>query len=147
MLLFVLIFLFAGLGLVLVGRNFEQKARRSASWPTASGHLERCEVVELPGSGTEDASSWQLQIRYSYAVRGRRYESTQYAFGYGDGRDDKKHRLIATALRSQAKLTVHYNPSNPSEAVLSTQVQSNITTLEYFALAMALVSALIWTVD
>jgi hypothetical protein len=140
---FFVLFLLAGLGLTIVGRKAEREAKRSASWPVVPGTLEFCEVVELPGIRVEDVSSWQLQLRYSYVVRGTTYHSTRYAFGYGDGRDDKKHRLIAEALRRSPQLSVHYNPARPSEAVISTEPQTNLTMLGYVGLAMAAIAALI----
>lgn len=144
MLPFVLIFLVAGVGLVIVGRRLELRARQSAGWPTVSGVLEYCDVVEVPGIQVEDVSTWQLRIRYSYVVRGTTYHSTQYAFGYGDGRDDKKHRAVADALRAQSDLLVHYDPRRPRDAVINTQPQTNITLLGYSTLVVAAVSALIW---
>jgi hypothetical protein len=144
MLPFIIIFLIAGFGLVMVGRNLELRARQSAGWPTVAGMLEYCEVVEVPGIQIEDVSTWQLRIRYSYVVRGTKYHSTQYAFGYGDGWDDSKHRAVADALRSQSELLVHYDPKRPSEAVISTQAQTNITALGYSILAVAGVAAIIW---
>jgi len=77
MLPFVVIFLLAGLGLVVVGRKVERQARLSASWPTVVGQLKRCEVVELPGTRIEDVGSWQLQLHYSYVVHGCPYHSTR----------------------------------------------------------------------
>ena len=143
MLPFVVIFLLAGLFLVKAGRKLEGEARRSANWPSVPGQLEQCEVVELPGIQVDDTSTWQLRIRYSYEVRGRTYHSTRYAFGYGDGRDDKKHRQIAETLNRAPQLYVHYDPKQPSEAVISSEVQTNITSLGYSSLAMAAISALI----
>lgn len=143
MLPFVVIFLLAGFALLFVGRKVEREAMRSASWPVAAGQLEHCEVVELPGIRAEDLGKWQLQLRYSYVVRGTTYHSTRYAFGYGDGRDDKKHRQIADALRRSPQLSVHYDPAHPTEAVLSTEPQTNVTMLGYAGLVMAVVAALI----
>ncbi|WP_162932103.1 DUF3592 domain-containing protein [Solimonas sp. K1W22B-7] len=144
MLPFILIFLVAGLGLVFIGRKFERQARLAARWPTVAGQLEHCEVAELRSRRIEETSSWQLQIRYSYVVGGVTYRSTQYAFGYGDGRDDGKHRIVADALKRQPQLLVHYDPAHPGTAVLSTQVRTNISTAGYATLGVALVSALIW---
>ena len=140
---FVVIFLFAGIGLLIVGHKFEREAKRSANWPVVAGRLEYCEVVELTGVRSDSESSWQLQLRYSYEVHGRTHHSTRYAFGYGDGRDDKKHRLIAEALKRSPQLLVHYNPARPSEATISTEVQTNLTMLGYVGLSMAAVAALI----
>ena len=144
MLPFVLILLVAGIGLVIAGRRLEQQARLSMTWPTVAGVLEQCEVVEVPGLCVEDLGSWQLRILYSYVVRGSTYRSNQYAFGYGDGRDDKPHRAVAAMLRAQSELVVHYNPKRPSEAVLSTQAQTNVSTVGYSTLVVAAIAALIW---
>ncbi len=85
-----------------------------------------------------------MRVRYSYVVHGTTYHSTRYAFGYGDGRDDQKHRIIEEGLRSQPKLVVHYDPRHPGEAVISTQAQTNISMLGYATLAVAAVAGLIW---
>ncbi len=142
MLPFVLLFLLAGVALLIIGRNVEREAKRSARWPVVVGQLEHCEVVERPGTQFDEVSSWQLQLRYSYAVHGKTYHSTRYAFGYGDGRDDEKHRRIADALKSKP-LTVHYDPVRPSESVISTEAQTNLTMLGLVGMIMAAVSALI----
>lgn len=140
---FAVIFLLAGLALYYVGRKMERDANRSAHWPVTTGHLERCEVVELPSTRQDGFSSWELQIEYSYVVRGVTHRSNRYAFGYGDGRDDKQHRMIADALKRKPHLSVHYDPAHPSEAVLSTEVQTNLTVLGHVGLVMAVISALI----
>jgi Protein of unknown function (DUF3592) len=143
---FVIIFLVAGVGLVIAGRNLERQARLSASWPTVTGELESCEVVELRSTRPDDADdqdSWQLRLRYSYVVRGTTYHSTRYAFGYGDGSDDAKHRKIADALKRGPQLIVHYDPRHPSEAVISTEPQTNVKKIGYATLAVAVVTILI----
>ncbi|MDB5799248.1 MAG: hypothetical protein JWL63_187 [Rhodocyclales bacterium] len=144
---FVVIFVLAGIGLVYAGRKMERDAIRAGSWPATDGHLERCEVVEVLGTQVDDTSSWQLKIEYSYVVRGVTYRSDRYAFGYGDGRDDTKHRMIVDALKRSPDLSVRYDPAHPSEAVISTEVQTNLTTLGYSTLVLAVISALIaWAI-
>lgn len=140
---FVIIFLVLGVALAVYGQHLEDEARRSARWPVVPGQLEECEVVEQPGMRTEDMSTWRLQLRYSYVVRGVTYHSTRYAFGYGDVSDDTRHRAIAQALRRLPELSVHYDPAHPSEAVLCTEVQRNASKLGYSLLAVAAVAALL----
>lgn len=143
MLPFVVILLMLGLVLVFFGSKFERRAREAASWPVVVGQLERCEVVEVPGIGTDDFSTWQLQVSYSYIVNGKTHHSTQYAFGYGDGRDDTQHRINADALKRSPQLYVHYDPAHPSEAVLSTELQTNLSKLGYGCLVTAAIAALL----
>ena len=140
---FVVIFLLAGIALFIAGRKAESEAKRAAGWPVAVGQLESCEVVEVPRIGVDDFSTWRLQLRYSYVVRGSTYHSTRYAFGYGEPNDDKKHRRIAEALKRSPQLSVHYDPARPSEAVICTEPQTNLTKLGYAGLTMATISALI----
>ncbi len=128
----------------MIGRNLESRAKQASTWPTVEGLLEHCEVVEIEGIRPQDLSTWQLRIRYSYVVHGTTYHSTRYAFGYGDGRDDEKHRKVADELRSQTPLLVHYDPKRPAEAVISTEPQTNISMLGYSTLAVGAVAGLIW---
>ena len=141
---FVVIFLILGIGLIVAGRYMEQQAARSASWPVTDGKLERCDVVERAGiRSTGDPGTWHLDLAYSYEVNGKSYRSTQYAFGYGDNRDDTRHRAIAAELHRSPQLSVRYNPSRPAEAVLSDEAQPNISWLGYALLGMAAISMLI----
>ncbi|MBL8510141.1 MAG: DUF3592 domain-containing protein [Betaproteobacteria bacterium] len=141
---FIVIFLLAGLGLVVAGRHLEQQARQASQWPRVVGTLEHCEVVEVPGMRAEEASSWRLQIRYAYVVKGKTYHATRYAFGYGDSQDDDKLRNVANDLQSRSELWVRYDPKHPSEAVICTDAPTGITSIGYWLLAMAVMAALIW---
>jgi Protein of unknown function (DUF3592) len=147
MLPFIVIFFLAGITLVSFGHKAQREAKRSASWPVVNGELELCEVVKRPGIQVSDTSTWQLQIRYSYVVKGTTYHSTRYAYGYGNGsNDDQEYRVVANALRRLPKLAVHYDPATPNEAVICTEPQTNLTVLGYASLGMAVISTLIWLV-
>jgi hypothetical protein len=140
---FVVIFLLVGSLLVIGGRKMERQASKTASWKVTDGNLERCEVVQVPGMQVEDPSCWRLQLEYSYVVHGITYRSTRYAFGHGASIDDEKYRRIAAGLKRSPKLSVRYDPMHPAEAVLNTEVPTSVTTLGYFMLVLAGVSALI----
>lgn len=141
--LITILFLIIGLALVFGGRSLQRDAKRAASWPVTPGKIERCEVIEKPGVGRDDFSTWDLQLEYSYVVRGVTYHSTRYAFGYGGGNDDKKYRAVADSLNRSPEISVHYDPRHPREAVISTEIPTQIATLGNFLLVMAAISALI----
>ena len=141
--LFVVIFVLAGIGLLIAGHKMQLASRNAESWPTVPGHLERCGVIERPGTRPLNPSTWHLDLLYSYTVKGVAYKSSTYAFGYGDGRDSAPHQIVADQLARSPELTVSYNPNHPSQAVLTTIEQPNLTMLGYASLAMALISMLI----
>lgn len=140
---FVFIFLLAGLGLWYAGRKLEADARRANRWPVTDGVLESCEVVSKSSTPREEPSTWHLELRYSYEVDGVTYHSDRYAFGYGGGYDDAKHRRIAAALKASPKLLVRYDPAQPQEAVLNTEVPFQIAKLGQGLLVLAFISLLI----
>ncbi len=137
------IFLLAGVGLLIAGRKLGAAGRRAESWPTTTGKLESCEVVERRASAIEDPSSWELQVSYTYKVHGVAYRSTRYAFADGDTRDAMKKRMIAAQLKLAPALVVRYDPARPSEAVLNTEIPASITRLGYFMLSLAGLSFLL----
>jgi hypothetical protein len=140
---FVIVFLLAGIGLLIAGRKVQGDASRAVSWPTVPAELEQCEVAEVPGLEIKDVSNWRLRVRYSYVVEGKTYRSTRYAFGYGDGHDEAKHRKVVEELKGKPQLLVHYDPEQHSEAVISTEVQRNLTSLGYAGLVVAVIAAVI----
>lgn len=139
---FVVIFLIAGIVMFIAGRKLEGEATRAARWPTVAGTLVRCEVVEKRSMRSDEPSSWDLAVEYSYVVRGVTYHGTRYAFGYGGGIDDQKYRAVAEALAQAPRLSVHYDPKHPGESVLDTTVPTGLTSLGLTGLVMAVVSAL-----
>lgn len=143
MIFFVILFLLAGIALVIGGRQQETEALRATKWPVTEGKLEQCEVVVSPGIGSDSYSSWRLQLRYSYVVRGVTYHSTRYAIGYSESADHTQHRDIAEELNRNPTLSVHYDPAHPAQAVLSVAPQGNVALLGYWCLGLAALSAVI----
>jgi hypothetical protein len=140
---FALFFLVAGIVLLVAGRKVERDATRAARWPTVTGTLVRCEVIEKPAIRSEDLSHWDLAVEYSYVVHGVTYRGTRYGFGYGGGLDEGKYRADAEALQRQPQLRVHHDPAHPAESVLDTTVQTSLLSLAHTGRVMAVVSAVI----
>ena len=126
---------FLALGITIVIAEFRrlQRARGSALWPRVGGRILSTSVH--PGSIRRGDQA--PNIRYEYEVRGQHYESAQLdltgRFGGTPGR-------VAQALVRYApgqKVRVHYDPEDPSQAVLETSVDPSL----YFRIAFGVAIA------
>jgi hypothetical protein len=127
--------LFIGLGVLALGFGVYMLnvARQSASWPSAEGQIEAVKVEKTTTSRRSSSSStstarqkktrYHVSLVYSYDVDGQIHESSRYSIGQGS-RVSKKYRKrddATQAARAYTKgdaITVHYNPADPSEAVI-----------------------------
>ena len=106
------------LGLVLVGfsawiRYMQQKA---SSWPFVNG-----QIVESELRHTIDETS--AHIAYEYSVTGRRHKSSQVSYS-GMSKASSEREALISRYPVGAEVTVYYDPTNPSQAVLENK-QSN----------------------
>ncbi|MBY0455944.1 MAG: DUF3592 domain-containing protein, partial [Gemmataceae bacterium] len=86
-------------------------AVRSADWTPTDGVVTRSELK----FGRKNSVS--LDLAYSYAVDGRRLTGREYQPGPHLLPSDK-WRAVHAALPVGSRVTVHYNPADPAEAVL-----------------------------
>jgi hypothetical protein len=79
-------------------------------------------------------------IEYSYRVDGREYHSTQIAFGGKLAGSEELAQAKAARYPQGADVVVHYDPKNPSNAVLDAKVAYAkpllVVALVFFALAL-----------
>jgi hypothetical protein len=89
-----------------------RKAKESESWPTSPGVITRCDHVnKKKGSGFVVRSD----IAYSFSANGKEYTSDRLWFGPSQD----AYANLARYPKGSA-VTVHYQPSDPSIAVLET---------------------------
>lgn len=105
-----------GFGLFGWGVFLLCRSKAAAAWPTTQGEILECDLIETPCG---DDSSWKTKVRYRYACNGREFIGTRIAFGYTNSKSREDHSLIATKLRSRAKVQVWYQPNAPANAVLA----------------------------
>jgi hypothetical protein len=134
--IFFSIFFSIGFGWLGYGVYSFYRGRQALSWPTVVGRLLECRLHENPGSDGADSESptWEVKVRYSYAVAGREFEGKRVAFGYGGSSNQEEHQRIYEKLNSASQVMVRYQPSNPSSSLLAAGF--NRSTFLIFAFAV-----------
>jgi len=97
----------------------------SVAWPVANGRISALDVVEEQETSRDDNGRettsiyYRPDIRFSYAVGGRELHSSQWKWGatalYGD--EERAAKILARYAVGMA-VPVHYDPQDPSNAVL-----------------------------
>ena len=143
-----------GLGVLALGYGVYlfSAAQQSASWASTEGRIEHVEIevstTTRKTSSSSRPSERQKKIRYyvalaySYEVDGHTYEASRYAFGQGArvSKKYKTHEAAQEAARSYVSgdpIAVHYDPSDPSEAVIRAGVTRAIWLPFVFGLLFA----------
>lgn len=116
------------LGVAFLVQNLMKRANArsepTATWPVVTGKVVRSELHHAPGATARRGvqfgdDSLRLRFRYTYAVGGASFESDQVTRDNAHAGD--MERTWAKRYPVGAAVTVHYNPSDPSVAVLETR--------------------------
>ncbi|MFO0951647.1 MAG: DUF3592 domain-containing protein [Isosphaeraceae bacterium] len=122
---FVGIFYAIGLGVLGFGLWGAWRSTAAASWPTT-----RCQLKEAhlhtQSEGSEGGPTYEVTVRYTYAVDGVIYEGDRVAFGYRSSNNLSAHRGIHDALSRAKALSVRYDPVRPAVSCLSYGVHQSI---------------------
>ncbi len=107
-----------GLFLIKNGRDRRRIGRQSSHWPVAGGEILTAIVAKksYPTSGIFHVP----RVRYSYAVGGRQYQGDVISPGieqFGLGSELQAHACI-DRYPVGATVPVHYDPADPSVALL-----------------------------
>ena len=92
-------------------------ARASAQWPTVSGHIVTSEITTHIDEGE---TTYSDKIKYVYTVDGVEYQSSVVVIG---SHEYSAHNVVAR-YPLDAEVSVAYDPSKPSRAVLEPGVES-----------------------
>lgn len=127
---------FAGLLTVAtVYKYFEVKI--ASRWPTVPGRIVSAKVVQRKagGVGSEDDSELRnfAEITYEYKVQGRSHRANRVSIGEDLG----NYRVEETIAKypENARVLVHYNPTDPGEAVLERDPPEGIFKFMFFLIA------------
>jgi len=120
--IFSLLFLGLGVGMVFWARSTRRKAQASQAWPTAAGAVISSEVKVERNTSSMDGEmqetvSYRPVVSYRYAVGGVEHIGSRIAFGpasYTKGSAE----TIAEMYPAGASVSVFYNPEKPEDAVL-----------------------------
>jgi hypothetical protein len=83
-----------------------------------------------------------LDINYSYTVNGRDYTGVRYRYDDRNGAFD--YNAVTCAFPVGSEQTVHYNPANPADAVLSTGLSGCDLLLALFAIPLNILTFMVW---
>jgi hypothetical protein len=105
----------SGLGVVVWAAYRMVRIHQTGHWSTAEG-----EVLEstLKRWAEEDGPMYEAVIRYRYSANDQTYDGSTISAGYrATGRHDENAALVA-AFPVGTKIPVHYDPADPTKAVL-----------------------------
>ena len=110
---------FAASGLAFwISARLRGDVRKSRDWPTAAGSISERGIETM----RTDARSFTAKVKYSYTVAGKLYTGEQVYRTGRVGSTKKAAQRLVDGLPDV--VTVHYNPANPSEAFLLTNLGS-----------------------
>jgi hypothetical protein len=90
--------------------------------------------TRVGGRSGSRVTLFEAVVEYSYEAKGRNYHSTQLAFGPKVSGGQGPAEAKAAQYRPGSSVVVHYDPKNPSNAVLETKVAFG-----WFVLVLALI--------
>ncbi len=99
------------------GRWNLARARASRRWPTAPGVVQSDEVERRQ---TSYFMFYKLTLSYRYEVGGTSYEGDRVQFGPARVAERELIERLETKYPPGAQVNVHYDPNDPSTAVLET---------------------------
>jgi hypothetical protein len=123
---FTLFFALGALLLMFIQWSSYREARRAVSWPVTPGRVVASRVesytTSVGGRSGNRVTLFQPVVEYAYIVKDREFHSTQLRFGAREstGRDLAEAR--AARYPAGSEVPVHYDPQNPSNAVLDVKV-------------------------
>ena len=92
------------------------------------------------GGRGQTAIQWSPVVEYSYRVQGRDYHGSRLAFGADVAGPRDFAEAIVARYPAGREVTVHFNPANPSFAVLEPHIAFAwpilILTIAFFAAAL-----------
>jgi hypothetical protein len=146
-----------GAGLLLVGviwiagfgyAHFRAvaKAKASESWPSATGRVVGCDVVEEESTDREgNTTTWYNPVvNYAFDVGGREYRSQRLRFGNYRSSNRKKAEAMLAPYPAGSSPTVRYNPERPDECVLETRKPGPIYLVMAIFGLLFVVAGLFW---
>ena len=132
---FISIFYLAGFGMLGYGIWSIKRSNEVESWPTTNGRVESCKLVS---NADGESTTYKVEVRYRYRVKGRKYAHDKLAFGYTASSGLSAHREILSRLENARSVTVRYDPMDPQTAVLSYGVHRSIQFVIAFAITWIL---------
>ena len=95
----------------------------SSKWPTAKGRIAEVSYQEYATRRSGERGAAVLTVQYEYEVRGQTYQSDKIAVGVNRYKREAEHVSgLTNEYRTGAEVNVFYNPIDPEQAVLRSEV-------------------------
>ena len=121
--LFLVVLASVGLLITAGGGYFASRSWQARSWPTVEGQITKSEVERERAIGdTDEEVQYRAVVKYGFTVDGRAYTGERIAFGLGTSNRPSDARKIIDRYPAGRAVEIHYSPSDPSDAVLETNV-------------------------
>jgi hypothetical protein len=132
-------------GLIFIGVAINQymKAKKAdKTWLTVPGVVLNSDirVHRSRSSKGQTTTSYEPQVSYQYQVNLQTYNGDRLGFGSGSYGKAKADRKIAIYPQG-AQVIVHYDPADPSKAVLETKAMGGVT---FLTLGIILIVMGVW---
>jgi hypothetical protein len=126
--------LFVGLGIYLVtlGLRLRAEAAEPETWHTTEGFRPKASLEEHVPRKWGQSSSYSVKVRYSFSVNGKPYRSSCIAIGYEASTNKEAEEELLEKLKSATRLTVRYDPADPSRSCLTIGMHRQGTTYILF---------------
>jgi hypothetical protein len=129
-------------GLIFIGvamKQYMTAKRAEKTWLTATGVVLNSDIKvhQSRSSRGQTTKYYKLQVSYQYQVKDQTFNGDRLGFGSGNFGKSKANKKFALYPQG-AQVTVHYDPIDPSKAVLETEATDGgkFLTLGIFLLAI-----------
>ena len=125
-----IVILVISIAAIATGVSMMSASGTARGWPTVTGKITERGVGPATTTGASRAGRYvEPRVSYSYTVDGKHYTGHRIALA-ANAYDEAKARKVANELPDSVE--VHYNPSDPSDALL----QPSATGMAIFVLIL-----------
>lgn len=111
-----------GVTMLAVALRQSARARETRGWTRTEGRVVESRIERVVDESEENLDRTRFAIRYSYAARGRTYESPQVWIGSSDASSSGDPRRWVERFPAGAVVPVWFDPRDPSQAVLVREI-------------------------
>ena len=128
--IFPLIFLCVGAGILFAGIRQVVHASSSDDWPSVPGVV-RSASVEYE-TDSDGAGTYRAEVLYGYSVEGVEQLANRVTFGDFGSSDPGRAQRIVNRYPTGTEVDVHFDPADPTRAVLEPGVHGSTWLLPGF---------------
>ena len=131
------IFGFQGLLMLILGISFYHTEQEIASWPSVSGTI----VVSRVTHHTDDDGDdyYKPYYIYEYDVDGQKFENDEYSVLHSTESFSLKEAAIESKLKTGTKVSVFYNPKDPTDSYMYRTENTSTTTWIFITIGLILI--------